>query len=140
MASFDIGQMMDGGFQECRMPESKEDSGSEICLPIRLGCDDFVHKREEAIRVILNLDVDVEGNVLVFRLKWLMLVLGERGAICDADRACIRRETVSAKVGMCCLGSLRVCRCSIPSSPYQFRSLIKPGETRVNAGWGLKRK
>ena len=38
----------------------------------------------------------------------------------------MRRATVSAKVGMDCLGSLMVRRCSMPSSPYQLRSLMNP--------------
>ena len=38
----------------------------------------------------------------------------------------MRRATVSANVGMACLGSLLVRTCSIPSPPYQFLSLILP--------------
>jgi hypothetical protein len=38
----------------------------------------------------------------------------------------ISNSTVSAKVGMACLGSLMVRTCCIPESPYQVRSLIRP--------------
>lgn len=36
------------------------------------------------------------------------------------------RVTVSAKVGIDCGGVLTVRRCSMPSGPYQFLSLINP--------------
>ena len=39
----------------------------------------------------------------------------------------ISSATVSANVGMGCLGAFLVRRCCIPSSPCQFRSRIKPG-------------
>ncbi len=51
-----------------------------------------------------------------------MGVLGRGGM----ERTFMRRVTVSAKVGMDCFGSLMVRRCSMPSSPYQLRSLMNP--------------
>ena len=39
----------------------------------------------------------------------------------------MRRSKVSAKVGIACFGSFLVLAFEIPSAPYQFCSLIKPG-------------
>lgn len=41
--------------------------------------------------------------------------------------------TVSANVGIDCLGSLFVLRCSMPPGPYQFCSLIFPSSVRSDA-------
>ena len=44
----------------------------------------------------------------------------------QTKRTFMRSATVSANVGIDCLGSLLVLSCSMPSGPYQFCSLIFP--------------
>lgn len=42
------------------------------------------------------------------------------------ERTFISKLTVSANVGIACLGSFVVRTCSIPSGPYHFLFLIRP--------------
>jgi len=51
------------------MPEPQKDSRRKGRFPIRLRDNDVVHKREQSIRVILNLDIHIKLDVLVFWLN-----------------------------------------------------------------------
>jgi hypothetical protein len=51
------------------MPQAKQEARSKFCLPVRLGGDNLVHERKEAIRIILNFHVNVKFDVLVFGLR-----------------------------------------------------------------------
>jgi len=51
------------------MPEPQKNSRRKDRFPIRLRDDDVVHKREQSIRVILNFDVHVKLDMLVFWLN-----------------------------------------------------------------------
>lgn len=58
---------------------------------------------------------------------WQNLWTRERTYDICSKRTFISSATVSANVGMVCLGSFLVRRCCIPSLPDQFRSRINPG-------------
>ena len=51
------------------MPKSQKDTRGKVGLPGRLCGDDFVHQREEPFRIVLDLDVNVELDVLVLGLR-----------------------------------------------------------------------
>lgn len=51
-----------------RVPEPKQDPGCKLGFPVGLLRDNVMHEREQTVRVILNLDVNVEFDVLVLRL------------------------------------------------------------------------
>jgi hypothetical protein len=50
------------------VPEAQDDARREICLPGGLGGDDGVHEAKELSGVVVWLDVNVEHDMLVFRL------------------------------------------------------------------------
>lgn len=50
------------------MPETQQNPRSEGGFPLGLFGNDLMHQMEEAVRVVLDLDVNVELDVLVFRL------------------------------------------------------------------------
>jgi hypothetical protein len=106
------------------MPQPEKDTGGELCLPVRLRGDNLVHERKEPVRIILNFHVNVKFDVLVLGLN-LADVVSEQ-SMERIRRTFIRRSRVSMKVGIGCLGSLTVLTCSIPSWPYQTRSLMWP--------------
>lgn len=110
------------------MPKSQKDTRGKVGLPGRLCGDDVVHQREEPLWIVLDLDVNVELDVLVLGL-WegkLEPDLTRKQKSGEEELTFISNSTVSAKVGMACLGSLMVRTCCIPESPYQVRSLIRP--------------
>jgi hypothetical protein len=51
------------------MPKAQQNTGSQFRLPIRLRRDNIMHEREEAVGVILDLDVNVKLDVLILRLQ-----------------------------------------------------------------------
>lgn len=51
------------------MPQAEQNPGRERRLPIRLRRNNLVHEREQPVRIILDLDIDIEFDVLVFRLS-----------------------------------------------------------------------
>lgn len=50
------------------MPQAQQDPGCQDGLPLRLHGYDLVHQLEQSIRVVLDLNVDVEFDMLVLRL------------------------------------------------------------------------
>lgn len=56
-------------WQKPGMPESQKDTWRKGRLPVWLRGDDIVHKCEQPIWVILNLDIHVELDMLVFGLN-----------------------------------------------------------------------
>lgn len=50
------------------MPETKKNTRRKYRLPCRLHDDYFVHELEEPLRVVLHFHVDIEFDMLVFRL------------------------------------------------------------------------
>lgn len=57
-----------GKGDKSRVPEAKQDARCKLDFPVGLLRDDVMHEREQTVRVILNLDVNVEFDVLVLRL------------------------------------------------------------------------
>lgn len=51
--------------QKSRVPQSQDDPRREFGLPIGVGGNDGLHKREEAFGVVEDLDVDVELDMMV---------------------------------------------------------------------------
>ncbi len=51
------------------MPQSQENSWSQVDFPVRLRRDDFVHQLEQSLRVILGLYVDIELDMQILRLR-----------------------------------------------------------------------
>jgi hypothetical protein len=124
-----------GVTQEPRMPQSEQNPGRERRLPVRLRTNDLVHEREQSVRIILDLDIDIEFDVLVFRLSTSRNQTPPR--ITVPELAFMSNSIVSAKVGMGCLGSFLVLTCCIPSFPNQFRSLICPVDGLVSIPRGI---
>ena len=54
--------------EEARVPQPKQYPGRKERLPVIVRADDLVHQPEEACRVVLDFDVDVEFDVLVLGL------------------------------------------------------------------------
>ena len=50
------------------MPETEENPGSQISLPIRLRGNDLLHQGEQGFRVVLGLDIHVKLNMFVLGL------------------------------------------------------------------------
>ena len=51
------------------MPQSQENSWSQVDFPVRLGRDDLVHQLEQSLRVVLGFYVDIELDVQILRLQ-----------------------------------------------------------------------
>ncbi len=111
---------------EAGVPEPEEDARREVELPVRLCRDDLVHEREEVQGLVKHLDVDIEGDMVVFGLYGGQ----NEGSLLQSEdemkRTFMSSATVSVNVGIDCLGTLLVLRCSMPPGPYQFCSLIFP--------------
>lgn len=105
------------------MPQSQEYPGRKERLPVIVGANGLVHESEQPRGVVLHLDVDVELDVLVLRLC-ATLRTGRGSGV--RKRTLMSSSTVSWNVGIACFGSFFVRTCSIPSTPYQLRSLISP--------------
>lgn len=84
---------------------------------------------EETLRLVVNLYVDIKENMAVFLLQNTVSVHQENKLLIS-NYTFIKSSTVSAKVGIDCIGSFFVLAFSIPSVPYQFFSRIRP-ETNI---------
>lgn len=51
------------------MPKTQKDTRREGRLPTRLCGDNLVHEFEQSVRIILDFDIDVELDMLVFGLN-----------------------------------------------------------------------
>jgi hypothetical protein len=51
------------------MPKSQNDPRSKYGFPRRLSGDSVIHQFEKPFRVVVRLNVNVEMDVLIFRLK-----------------------------------------------------------------------
>jgi hypothetical protein len=70
-----------GVSQEPRMPKTNQNPGSQESLPLIICRYNGMHQREKLRRVILDLDIDIELYVQVFRLTNIKteILVGMRG-------------------------------------------------------------
>lgn len=92
-----------------------------------------MHQREQTVRVILNLDVNVEFDMRILLLK--DIVEDQHRAVRGVRLTFMSIMIVSANVGIPCLGSFIVLTCSNPFSPCHARSFIKPAHINKHRGW-----
>ena len=64
-----VGQDLLGWLEERWVPQSEQDARCKTRLPLGVRRDDLVHEGEQALGVILHLDVDVKVCVLVLGLR-----------------------------------------------------------------------
>jgi hypothetical protein len=61
----DVGQKPDSGLYVLGVPEPQHEPRAEVRLVAGVGGDDGVHEGEEALGLVVDLDIDVEEDVCV---------------------------------------------------------------------------
>ena len=126
MRSVAIREVGLGSTQETWMPESEDDTGRQLVLPVGVRGNRLIHQSENPFWVVVHFYVNVKLDVLILRLLVKHVDACRLGVALYALLTFISRATVSANVGMACLGFLTVRTCSIPFGPYQSLSRICP--------------
>ena len=69
MASSEVWYFFHGCFEEFGVPKPQNDTRCQIFFPTGMCADSFVHEPEKTVGIIVNLNIDVKNNMLVFRLE-----------------------------------------------------------------------
>lgn len=108
------------------MPKAENKTGSQNRLPILVRRNNSMHQCEETDRLVVNLNINIKDNMAILLLRMGSISAQIETTEDQESRTFMRSSTVSAKVGMDCIGVFFVLACSIPSEPNHSFSRINP--------------